>query len=80
MSTLGSIRVTATCNNQTKTLPILVIKGNGPNLMGRDWLSKLAFVKTWNGPDRTEFCMRMLVNNTIGFFFVECDHVCASCP
>ena len=37
--TLGSIRVTATCNNQTKTLPILVIKGNGPNLMGRDWLS-----------------------------------------
>ena len=37
--TLGSIRVTATCNNQTKTLPILVIKGKGPNLMGRDWLS-----------------------------------------
>ena len=37
---LGSIRVTATCNNQTKTLPILVIKGNGPNLMGHDWLAK----------------------------------------
>ena len=33
LSTLGSIRATATCNNQTKTLPILVIKGNGPNLM-----------------------------------------------
>ena len=40
LSTLGSIRVTATCNNQTKTLPILVITGNGPNLMGRDWLAK----------------------------------------
>ena len=41
LSTLGSIRVIATCSNQTKTLPILVIKGNGPNLMGCDWLSNL---------------------------------------
>ena len=41
LSTLGSIRVTVTCNNQTKTRPILVIKDNGPyNLMGRDRLSK----------------------------------------
>ena len=40
MSILISIRVTATCNNQTKTLPIIVIKGNGTNLMGHDWLTK----------------------------------------
>ena len=40
LSILGSIRATATCNNHTKTLPILVIKDNGPNLMGCDWLAK----------------------------------------
>ena len=37
--TLGSNTVTATCNNQTKILPILAIKGNGSNLMGCNWLS-----------------------------------------
>ena len=39
-SILGSIRVTAICNNQNKTMLILLIKGNGPNLMERDWLEK----------------------------------------
>jgi len=40
LSILGSIEVTATCNKQTNRVPLLVIKGNGPNLMGRDWLAK----------------------------------------
>ena len=40
LSILGSIEVTATCNKQTNRVPLLVIKVNGPNLMGRDWLAK----------------------------------------
>ena len=40
LSILGSIRVVATYNNQTNNLPLLVVKGNGPNLMGRDWLAR----------------------------------------
>ena len=26
------------CNDQTAKLPLVVVKGNGPNLFGRDWL------------------------------------------
>jgi len=40
LSILGSIEVTATCNKQTNRVPLLVIKGNRPNLMGCDWLAK----------------------------------------
>ena len=40
LSILGSITVVATYNNQTNKLPLLVVKGNGPNLMGRDWLAR----------------------------------------
>jgi len=40
LSIFRSIEVTAMCNNQTNRVPLLVIKVNGPNLMGRDWLAK----------------------------------------
>ena len=40
LSIQGSITVVATYNNQTNKLPLLVVKGNGPNLMGRDWLAR----------------------------------------
>ena len=36
ISVLGSIQVEVSHNNQTKQLPLLVVKGQGPNLLGRD--------------------------------------------
>ena len=39
---LGSIDVDFTHNGQTKNLPLLVVAGNGPSLLGCDWLSQLS--------------------------------------
>ena len=40
---LGSIQVEVSHNNQTKQLPLLAVKGQGPNLLGRDWMNVLTF-------------------------------------
>ena len=41
ISVLGCIQVEVSHNNQTKQLPLLVVKDQGPNLLGRDWMSVL---------------------------------------
>ena len=38
---LGSTSVTAQSGEHSATLPLLVVKGNGPNLIGRNWLTEL---------------------------------------
>ena len=40
---LGEAKVTCTVNygEQTQQLVVYVVRGNGPNLLGRDWLSSL---------------------------------------
>ena len=38
---LGSLSVNVAHNGQLKSLPLLVVAGNGPSLLGRDWLSQL---------------------------------------
>ena len=38
---LGSITVTAETPGQQACLPLLVVEGSGPSLLGRDWLAKL---------------------------------------
>ena len=38
LAILGTIHVEVHCNNQTATLPLVVVKGRGPSLLGRDWL------------------------------------------
>ena len=38
---LGKVEVEATVNNQTKLLPLFIVQGSGPALMGRNWLHKL---------------------------------------
>ena len=38
LAVLGMIHVEVHCNNQTATLPLVVVKGGGPSLFGRDWL------------------------------------------
>ena len=38
---LGSITVPVHHNHQQKILPLLVVKGGGPSLLGRDWLQHL---------------------------------------
>ncbi len=37
----GVIMVTVIHNSQSATLPLVVVKGNGPTLLGRNWLSEL---------------------------------------
>ncbi len=37
----GSISVRLKCNGNTCTLKLLVVKGNGPVLLGRDWIKRL---------------------------------------
>ena len=37
----GAITVDVTYHDQTDTLPLLVVEGTGPSLMGRDWLTKI---------------------------------------
>lgn len=41
MSVVGSLQVEVSHNNQTKQLPLLVVKGQSPSLLGRDWMNKL---------------------------------------
>lgn len=36
---VGALRVNVECNDQTAQLTLLVVKGDGPTLLGRDWLS-----------------------------------------
>ena len=38
---LGSTSVTVQSGEHSATLPLLVVKGNGPNLIGRNWLTEL---------------------------------------
>ena len=38
---LGEAKVTVSYGEQTEQLVVYVVKGSGPNLMGRDWLSNL---------------------------------------
>ena len=41
LSICGCMNVEFVYGHQQLTLPLLVIKGNGPSLLGRDWLSEL---------------------------------------
>ena len=41
LTNLGSLTVEVQHNAQKMKLPLLVVEGNGPNLLGRDWLEKL---------------------------------------
>ena len=34
--------------NQSKELPLLIVKGDGPTLLGRDWLTELTLNVDWN--------------------------------
>ena len=41
VKTEGTISVRVTYKNQKKELDLLVVQGNGPSLMGRDWLNHI---------------------------------------
>ncbi len=38
---LGSLEVRVDYHAQSETLPLIVVKGQGPSLLGRNWLQKL---------------------------------------
>ena len=44
-------------NNQKVKLPMLVVKGQGPNLMGRDWLANIHL--NWHALHQVEFTDRL---------------------
>ena len=41
MPVLGELSVCVTYDNQTRQLPLVVVKGSGPALFGRNWLSSI---------------------------------------
>ena len=41
LETLGNINVSVCYGDQQVTLPLVVIKGKGPSLFGRNWLEKI---------------------------------------
>lgn len=38
---LGTISIPVTYQDQVETLELMVVQGEGPSLMGRDWLEKI---------------------------------------
>ena len=47
LGVLGSLKVSVEYKGQSKTLSLLVVKGNGPSLLGKDWLGELRL--DWKG-------------------------------
>ena len=47
MSVRGCITVSVSYRQQQKELSMLVVQGEGPTLLGRDWLKELQL--DWNG-------------------------------
>ena len=41
LETAGEIEVTVTYGDITKKLPLVVVQGNGPALLGRNWMSEI---------------------------------------
>ena len=41
LTILGELQVTVHYNEQTVTLPLIVVQGSGPNLFGRNWLEQI---------------------------------------
>ena len=41
LTVLGQIHVSVQYNDQSCSLPVIVVSGTGPNLMGRDWLKHI---------------------------------------
>ena len=41
LEVLGQIEATVQYNEQTVNLPLIVVKGNGQSLFGRDWLARI---------------------------------------
>ena len=41
MDTVGEIEVHVVYGKITKTLPLVVIRGNGPTLLGRNWMAEI---------------------------------------
>ena len=66
---LGSILVTVGTNGQQARLPLLVIAGSGPSLLGRDWLTKLCL--DWKEID----LFHPSVQNTLAFILQQHENV-----
>ena len=52
LQVLGQFEVKAQYNRQTLQLPLIVVKGKGPTLFRRDWLSQIRF--DWKNPFHSE--------------------------
>ena len=52
LKVVGSLMVNVCHGNQTAELPLVVVEGHGPSLLGRDWLAKLRL--DWQAIHRLE--------------------------
>ena len=51
---MGVVNVTVNHNNQTKQLPLLIVKGEGPTLLGKDWLTQLTLNIDWSSVNHVQ--------------------------
>ena len=59
---LGAIEVEVTHNEQKKQLNLLVVAGEGPSLLGRDWLSHILLDWSTFGPQPHQPARRFWIN------------------
>lgn len=57
LQVLGAIKAQVKYEDQRVELPVLVIKGHGPNLLGQDWLTKIRI--NWRSTNQLRSCNQL---------------------
>ena len=71
ISVLGGINVKVQTQGQEAHLPLLVVKGDGPSLLGRDWLTSLRLNWQEIFSVRTKQCLESLLKQYEGVVFKD---------
>ena len=62
LSILGKLIIDVKHCKQHKQLPLYVVKGNGPSLLGRNWLTEINL--NWNTPKPQMSCEKQMKSLT----------------
>ena len=60
---LGAITVNVQYHEQSATLPLVVVRGSGPTLLGRDWLQKITL--DWKGIHQVQTDPTTMLNDVL---------------
>ena len=73
LQVLGTIDVTAKYKDRIETLPLVVVEGKGPNLLGRNWLEKirLDWHNVYHTSGETRLALRTILQNYSAVFREE---------